>query len=290
MNNAPLVSVIIPAYNAAPYIAEALRSVLAQTHGALDIIVVDDGSTDDTAAIAASLGDPRIRVVSQPNGGVSAARNKGLDLAKGEFIAFHDADDGMEPTNLEEKLNTLLSHQVDWVFGDLILCDHELRPTGVMKGTDGDVVRTVLLGIDTAVPGTSSNIFLKRSCFDAGYRFPTTLSNAADQHLVLSMAKDHRYHHLPRALTRYRILSTSMSKNVALYEADHLRLFAAAKGMGLLDEPGFARICRANAMWSIGGSWWVNGGSPKRAIPYLIRAVLTDPRVLLRRAARKRRD
>lgn len=289
MTTAPLISVIIPAYNAAPYIAEALRSVLAQTHANLDIIVLDDGSKDDTAAIARAIGDPRIRVVSQPNGGVSAARNKGLELARGEFIGFHDADDGMEPTNLEEKLNALLSTQVDWVFGDLILCDAHLVPTGIMKGTDGDVVRTVLLGIDTAVPGTSSNVLLKRSCFAGGYRFPTTLSNAADQHLVLSMGKDHRYHHLPRALTRYRVLSTSMSKNVALYEADHLRLFAAAKQMGLLNEPGFARICHANALWSIGGSWWVNGGSPRKAIPYLLRAILIDPRVLLRRATRKRR-
>lgn len=288
MNTDPLISVIIPAYNAAPYIEEALRSVLAQTHANLDIIVVDDGSKDETAAIARAIDDPRIRVVSQPNGGVSAARNKGLELAQGDFISFHDADDGMEPTNLEEKLSALRSANVDWVFGDLILCDPELKPTGVMQGTDGDIVRTVLLGIDTAVPGTSSNVLLKRSCFVGGYRFPITLSNAADQHLVLSMGKDHRYHHLPRALTRYRVLSTSMSKNVALYEADHLRLFAAAKEMGLLDDQGFARICRSNAMWSIGGSWWVNGGSARRAVPYLVRAVLTDPRVLLRRAMRKR--
>lgn len=288
MNGQPLISVIMPAYNAAAYIEEAIRSVLGQTHSNLEMIVIDDGSKDATAGIARSITDPRVRVFQQPNGGVSSARNKGLDLARGEYIAFHDADDGMEPTNLAEKLQALTGHGVDWVFGDLILCDPHLRTTGVMRGTDGDVVRTVLLGIETAVPGTSSNILLKRSCFAGGYRFPLELSNAADQHLVLSMARDHTYHHLPRALTRYRVLSTSMSKNVALYEADHRRLHAAAKAMGLLNDPAFARTCRANMHWSIGGSWWVNGRAPVKAVPHLVRSVLTDPCILLRRLMRKR--
>lgn len=290
MTAEPLISVIIPAYNAAAFIEEALRSVLVQTHRNLEVIVVDDGSKDATALIARSIGDPRVRVVSQPNGGVSAARNTGLGLATGEYISFHDADDSMEPTNLAEKLQALRVYDVDWVFGDLILCDPQLRQTGIMCGTDGDVVRTVLLGSDTAVPGTSSNIFLKVGCFTKGYRFPLNLSNAADQHLVLSMAKSYPYHHLPRALTRYRILSMSMSKNVALYEADHLRLHAAAAAMGLLNDPAFARICKANAFWSIGGSWWVNGNAPRKAIPYLIRAVVVDPRVLLRRLMRWQKD
>jgi glycosyltransferase involved in cell wall biosynthesis len=289
MNTQPLISVIMPAYNAAAYIEEAIRSVLAQTYLNIEVVVIDDGSTDASGDIARSISDSRVRVVSKPNGGVSSARNAGLDIAQGEYVAFHDADDTMEPTNLAEKVEALVHHDVDWVFGDLILCDPIMRPTAVMKGTDDDVVRTILLGIDTAVPGTSSNVVLKRSCFDGGYRFPSQLSNAADQHLVLSMAKDHRYHHLPRALTLYRVLSTSMSKNVALYEADHLRLFKAAEEMGLLDDPGFARTCTANKLWSIGGSWWVNGRSPMKAIPYMVRAVLTDPAVLLRYGSRKQR-
>lgn len=289
MSDEPLVSVVIPAYNAGSYIEEAIRSVLQQTHEHLEVIVVDDGSKDQTAAIARSVGDARVTVVSQTNGGVAAARNRGIDLAAGAYIVLHDADDGMEPTNIAEKLEALIVHSVDWVYGDLILCDPQLRPTGVMRGTDGDVIRTILLGLDSAVPGTGSNIMLKRSCFDAGYRFPLRMSNAADQHLVLAMARDHRYHHLARPLTRYRVLPGSMSKNIALYEADHLRLHAEAKAMGLLDDPGFARICRANMHWSIGGSWWLNGRSPRKAIPHLIRAVLTDPSILLRRLSRGRK-
>lgn len=290
MTSHALTSVIIPAYNAAPFIADAVRSVLAQTMPDLEVIVVDDGSSDGTGDIARAIADPRVRVVSRVNGGVSAARNTGLELACGSHIAFLDADDAMEPTNLEEKLNVLRNGDTDWVFGDLIMCDQALRPTGnVLKGTDEDVVRTILLGTTTAVPAMCSNAVLARACFDRGYRFPAYLSNAADQHFALSMARTYRHHHLPRQLNRYRVLPNSMSKNVALYEADHLRLHSAAAAMGLLDDPGFARICRANAYWSIGGSWWVNGRTPAKAIPWLLRAVITDPRVLLRRLQRGRK-
>ena len=83
MSEQPLVSVIIPAYNAARYLHTTIRSVLLQTYPELEVIVVDDGSTDGTASLARNFTDPRIQVVQQPNAGVSAARNRGLDLAKG---------------------------------------------------------------------------------------------------------------------------------------------------------------------------------------------------------------
>lgn len=291
MSQHPVASVIIPAYNVAPFISVAVRSVLDQTMPQLEIIVVNDGSTDSTEQTVRAMEDPRVQLVTRPNGGVSAARNTGLDMARGRYIAFLDADDAMEPTNLEEKIAVLRNGKAHWVFGDLTICDRHLLPTGqVLKGTDGNIVRTILLGTKTAVPAMCSNALLIRSCFDDGYRFPTYLSNAADQHFALSMASAHSGHHLPRALNRYRVLPTSMSKNVALYEADHLRLHAAAAAMGLLDDAAFARTCKANAYWSIGGSWWVNGNSPARAIPYLVRAVITDPCVLLRRLQRGRKD
>ncbi|MGH7450208.1 MAG: glycosyltransferase family 2 protein [bacterium] len=87
-----LISVIIPAYNAGRYLGEAIASVLAQTHRAHEIIVIDDGSTDDTANIAQSF-SPSVRYEWQPNDGAGAARNHGVELARGNFLAFLDADD-----------------------------------------------------------------------------------------------------------------------------------------------------------------------------------------------------
>lgn len=283
-----LVSVVIPAYNAETFIQQTIRSVLVQTHADLEVIVVDDGSTDATASIIRSLQDARVRLISQSNGGVSSARNKGIEAAQGAYIAFLDADDALEPTDLAEKVGAMGSKQIDWVYSDMLACDPTLRPFGIMRGTDADLVRTVLLGVEVGVPAACSNIVVKRSCLDAGIRFDPRLSNAADQHFVLALASQHPYTRIARPLARYRILPTSMSRNVALYEADHRRLHALAREMGLLTDPRFARHVRANAEWAIGGSWWVNGGERWKGIRHLFKAVLIDPGVLVRRLGRER--
>lgn len=88
-----LISVVMPLYNKAAYVERAIRSVLVQGAGVLEVVVVDDGSTDDGAAIVEAMRDPRVRLIRQSNGGVSAARNRGIEEARGEFICFLDADD-----------------------------------------------------------------------------------------------------------------------------------------------------------------------------------------------------
>jgi len=104
-----LVSVIVPAYNAEPFLARTLQSALGQTYEALEIIVIDDGSTDSTGAVARAFaqGDQRVRVISVPNGGVAKARNIGIREAAGELIAFLDADDLWHPAKLEHQIAAL---------------------------------------------------------------------------------------------------------------------------------------------------------------------------------------
>ncbi|SMB22408.1 Glycosyl transferase, family 2 [Sterolibacterium denitrificans] len=112
----PDISVIIPAYNAGRYLHGAIGSVLAQTRQASEIIVIDDGSSDDTARIAAGfLG---VRLIETPHAGVSAARNAGLDAARGHYLAFLDADDLWLPTKLERQIAFLLDNPgASGVFG-----------------------------------------------------------------------------------------------------------------------------------------------------------------------------
>lgn len=105
----PTVSVIIPTYNRAEMVAEAIRSVLAQTYTDYEVIVVDDGSTDDTRRVVTSFGSP-VRYVSQENKGRSVARNRGIELAAGRYIAFLDSDDLFLPTKLATQVRCLEQH------------------------------------------------------------------------------------------------------------------------------------------------------------------------------------
>jgi glycosyltransferase involved in cell wall biosynthesis len=117
MSDAPLVSVIIGAYNAERYLGEAIDSVLAQTHRPLELIVVDDGSTDGTAAVAESY-PPPVRCIRQENGGMAASRNRAVPEARGEFLAFLDADDRFTPTKLADQLAVFAAQpDLEIVFG-----------------------------------------------------------------------------------------------------------------------------------------------------------------------------
>mgnify|MGYP005748391139 CR=1 FL=1 len=106
----PLVSVIIPVYNGANYIAESIASILQQDYQALEVIVIDDGSTDTTAEIVQNIADPRVIYKCQQNSGSAVARNLGIRLARGDFIAFNDSDDLWAPHRLQQQVNYLLQH------------------------------------------------------------------------------------------------------------------------------------------------------------------------------------
>ncbi len=109
VDTTPVVSVVIPTYNGARFLPDTLRAVLAQTQRGVELIVVDDGSTDDTLAVVAATA-PQARVVQQPNAGVSTARNRGLRMAQGRFVIFLDQDDIWHPRMLQRQVDWLQAH------------------------------------------------------------------------------------------------------------------------------------------------------------------------------------
>ena len=121
----PLVSVIIPVYNVAPYLREALDSVIHQTYHSLQILIIDDGSTDGSSSICDEyLSDPRVIVIHQENRGLSNARNVGLDLMTGEYTAFLDSDDAFHPTFIESLFNIMIHNH-----SDIVVCKYSIHNT-----------------------------------------------------------------------------------------------------------------------------------------------------------------
>lgn len=129
------ISVVVPVYNCAPYVERCIRSILAQTHTNLEIICVNDGSTDDSGTILDKLAceDTRVRVIHQKNAGASAARNAGIDLATGELITFVDSDDAIEPDMYEALLPYFADESVD-----IVHCGYKrIHTDGSIKDVNG---------------------------------------------------------------------------------------------------------------------------------------------------------
>lgn len=121
MKECPLVSVIIPVYNYDRYLAEAIESVLSQTYRYLEVIVVDDGSTDQSAEVARSFADRGVRYCHQVHAGIGPARNKGVELAQGDFLAFLDADDRWPLEKIERQLQVFENDPtLEMVFGQAV--------------------------------------------------------------------------------------------------------------------------------------------------------------------------
>ncbi len=116
MNDIPLISVIIPTYNRASLIKRSAESVLNQTYTNLELIIVDDGSTDNTKEVIDSINDERVIYVKQENKGCCAARNNGINLARGKYIAFQDSDDVWHTNKLEKQIKALAENNTDIVF------------------------------------------------------------------------------------------------------------------------------------------------------------------------------
>jgi glycosyltransferase involved in cell wall biosynthesis len=158
------VGVVVPVHNGGRYLADALRSVLGQTHPAVAVVVVDDGSTDDSAAVAASFG-PDVRLVSQPRRGAGAARNRGVDELSGEYVAFLDADDLWEPDKLERQVAAIRGDEtLDVVFGHAI----------AFLSQDVTEPRLVATALDRPVPApVASTALIRSEAFRRVGRFAT---------------------------------------------------------------------------------------------------------------------
>jgi len=208
---AGLVSVIIPAYNQGYYLGKAIKSVLEQSHTHFEIIVVDDGSTDNTAQIAGSFNDARIQSLSQENRGLSAARNAGLRLAQGEFISYLDSDDLFLPYKLSLLVRALQENQ-QWgmVAGQAILIDENDAPTGkVYVSPIAEPVEQLLLGNPLHV----GSVLVRRVWQDNAGKFDESLRSYEDWDMWLRLARlGCKFGWVDAPVSLYRFHSAQMTR------------------------------------------------------------------------------
>lgn len=221
MADSALVSVVIPAYNAAATLDETLRSVRSQTHRALEIIVVDDGSTDHTRLVAEhhAATDDRVQIICQANAGVAAARNTGWNRARSELIAFIDADDLWAPTKIERQVQALLAstEQVGLVYCWSVRINHQSEIIGLQDRArwEGDVLKRI---VSSNFVGNGSAVLVRREALIHANGFDSRLREAGAEgceDLLAYYRIAERFHFavVPEPLIGYRHLPTSMSSH-----------------------------------------------------------------------------
>jgi glycosyltransferase involved in cell wall biosynthesis len=211
------VSVVIPTFNSGPLVVEAVESVLAQTRAADEIIVVDDGSADDTAERLARFA-PRVRVIRKENGGVATARNRGVAEASGDVVAFLDADDVWHPRKLEMQLPVLESRPELGMVGTRVY-DWPATAHPEPKAGSSQLVAIPLCELVVRNTFVTSTVTARRDVLDAVGEFDTEQFGTEDYDLWLRIAQRGAVANLPVALTGYRLATPgSLSKNAARME------------------------------------------------------------------------
>lgn len=211
-----LASVIVPAYNAEQFIGEALDSAFAQDYEPTEVIVVDDGSTDQTAQIARRYG---VRLLQQPNGGAAAARNAGLAVAQGEYIAILDADDIWPSDRLTVMVTALERSAAEIVIGlsDIFTSPGELVPAHFPYG------------VKSPAPGHLTALMARRSVYELVGNYDEDLRHAEDvDWFMRAREAGAAVDTIERVVTRHRIHARNLTRDRATGQRDTLRVLRAS--------------------------------------------------------------
>lgn len=217
----PLISVIMPCYNCANFVAESIHSVLSQDYPQIELIIIDDGSTDTTAAVIQTINESRIRYFIQPNSGVSAARNNGLRQAKGEYIAFIDADDIWHASKLKLQIQLLQysNYQVCFTSFTVWVADNRglypavqgLFDTSSDSATDPEFSGYIYHKLLKDVYVWTCTVLMHRQVFEHIGYFNTELPIGEDYDYWLRISRHYQFGKLKQSLALYRTTPNSLT-------------------------------------------------------------------------------
>jgi len=212
----PVVSVIMPCWNRDRFVADAIRSVLAQTFSDFELIVVDDGSTDGTREVVASFSDPRLRCLHREHRGISAAMNAGLAAARGRYIARLDSDDLWLPEMLATQVAVLESRpDIGLVYSRAECTDSDWKPLDMSWGYPlrypGETFRSMVYNDCTC----NITIVCRRECFERVGNYDETLATSEDLDMWLRVARHYEFAFTDRVLARVRLHGGSITGGIS---------------------------------------------------------------------------
>ena len=272
----PTVSVIIPTYNRAHLLGRAIQSVLNQTYQGFELIVVDDGSSDNTGEVVATFADPRIHYLRHvKNRGAAAARNTAIKTARGEHIAFLDSDDEWLPEKLEKQMKVFgsVSSRVGVVYTDM----WTIGPDGARKywhssrvmPEDGIIYDHLIAGRLADI--SMSSVVIRRECFAKVGMFDEEFPRLIDRDLFIRLSKHFYFYHIGEALVNYHKTGKRLSSD------DRLLI----RGQKLILEKYHGDIAKNRKLLArhqyVIGSLLCQSGEIDQGRDYLLEAVRSDP-------------
>jgi glycosyltransferase involved in cell wall biosynthesis len=288
MSQAPLISVLMPVFNAERYVAKAITSILEQTLGDFEFLIVNDGSTDRSLTILEkyAASDKRIRLISRPNTGYVVALNEILHLAQGEFIARMDADDIALPERFRRQIEFLRQHpEVVCVGGCHDLIDHKGRFLThlVLPLHDRDIQREALAGHGSICHPCA---MIRRSALLQVGGYDETLLPAEDLDLWLKLGELGQLANLQDSILQYRLHLQSVSERTCTVQRQQARIACERawqrRGIeGIFEasdpwRPGKDR--RSRRLFMLRYGWWAfNSRQRTTALIYAVKAILTNP-------------
>ena len=280
MNPIPETSIVVTCYNYGRYLKGCLESILGQTYTDWEIIVIDDGSTDNTPEVMEGFtGHAGIRYIRQPNGGQARAKNKGIETARGRFIAFLDADDLWEKDKLEKQMPLFSDESVGVVFSRSRFIGANGEDLGLPETRRHLAPRrgkvTEFLYIDNFIPFSSAVV--RRECLDRCGRFDETLKMGIDWDLWLRISVGYTFDYVDAPLLIYRVgHSGQMSHNREERQRCSDRImnrfrknFPGMLSRQTLRKADYHTFCNRGEYYADKDRW--------RSIGFLGRAIITDP-------------
>jgi glycosyltransferase involved in cell wall biosynthesis len=255
----PLVSVVVITYNTAEYVAHAIESVLEQTWKNLELIVVDDGSTDETPQVVGRFADHRLKYVRQENQGPNAARNRGIRESRGEFVAFLDSDDWWLPDKICRQVSVAVANsKAGLVYSLAVSVDVSGKENARTESiVTGRVVDQLLLG--QCIAGSASSAMVRRKTIDTVGTFDASLHYAEDWEYWIRIAAEFDVACVPEYDVYLLNRPGSRGKNALATRDQSLQFIHDALDRYAPGRPWFRRTALAQLHYVAGYNFWVSG-------------------------------